>query len=57
MFDSFDRAARTAGAPHYCVNVWCASAANLSSSFSLEAEEARETPAPRISPGTTSSLR
>lgn len=33
--------------------------ANLSSSFSLEAEEARETPAPapRISPGTTSSLR
>lgn len=33
--------------------------ANLSSSFSLEAEEARDTPAvtPRISPGTTSSLR
>lgn len=33
--------------------------ANLSSSFSLEAEEALETPLmpPRISPGTTSSLR
>lgn len=45
--------------PHYCVNVAGASAANLSSSFSLEAEEARDTPdpAPRISPGTTSSLR